>query len=45
MRYNDLFMSVHLPYCDWFVTNDDGQAKSLRVVAAHAGLETKILAR
>jgi hypothetical protein len=40
---NDLFMSVYLPYCDWFVTDDGGQEKSLRAVAAHAGLETEIL--
>ena len=40
---NDLFMSVYLPYCDWFVTDDDGQAKSLREVAGYAGLETEIL--
>lgn len=41
--YNDLFMSLYLPYCDWFVTDDEGQEKSLREVAAHAGLETEIL--
>lgn len=40
---NDLFMSVYLPYCDRFVTNDSGQEKSLREVASVAGLETKIL--
>lgn len=41
--YNDLFMSLYLPYCDWFVTDDGAQEKSLREVAAHAGLETEIL--
>jgi|ERR1700722_12055061 len=41
--HNDLFMSLYLPYCDWFVTDDEGQEKSLREVAAHAGLETEIL--
>jgi len=40
---NDLFMSMYLPYCDWFVTDDKGQATSLREVAAHAGLETDVL--
>jgi len=40
---NDLFMSVYLPYCDWFVTNDSGQEKCLREVAAVTGLETEVL--
>jgi hypothetical protein len=40
---NDLFMSVYLPYCDWFVTDDPGQEKALREVALAAGLETEIL--
>jgi hypothetical protein len=40
---NDLFMSVYLPYCDTFVTDDGDQEKSLRAVATAAGLETKVL--
>jgi hypothetical protein len=28
--FNDLFMSVYLPYCDQFVTADAGQEKALR---------------
>lgn len=40
---NDLFMSVYLPYCDRFVTNDTGQEKALREVAAAANLDTEIL--
>jgi hypothetical protein len=40
---NDLFMSVYLPYCDWFVTDDPGQERSLRAVTTAAGLETEIL--
>jgi hypothetical protein len=39
---NDLFMSVYLPYCDKFVTDDPGQEKSLREVALSAGLETGV---
>ncbi len=42
---NDLFMSVYLPYCDWFVTaeKNGAQEKCLREVASVAGLDTKIL--
>jgi hypothetical protein len=40
---NDLFMSVYLPYCDTFVTDDDDQEKSLRAVASASDLETKVL--
>ncbi|MGB6387738.1 MAG: hypothetical protein WBF25_21100 [Terriglobales bacterium] len=40
---NDLFMSVYLPYCDRFVTNDAGQEKALREVAAVANLDTEVL--
>jgi len=40
---NDLFMSVYLPYCDWFVTDDAGQEKSLREIAAHTGLATEVV--
>lgn len=40
---NDLFMSVYLPYCDTFVTDDDDQEKSLRAVATAAGLETEVI--
>jgi hypothetical protein len=42
---NDMFMSVHLPYCDKFVTAEKyrEQEKCLREVAFVAGLETEIL--
>jgi hypothetical protein len=42
---NDLFMAVHLPYCDKFVTAEKygGQEKCLREVAFVADLETEIL--
>lgn len=41
--FNDLFMSVYLPYCDQFLTADEGQEKALREVALAVGLETKVL--
>lgn len=42
---NDLFMSVYLPYCDMFVTDEKyrEQEKCLREVVALAGLETRVL--
>jgi hypothetical protein len=42
---NDMFMAVHLPYCDQFVTAEKYrlQEKCLREVASVAGLETKVL--
>jgi hypothetical protein len=40
---NDLSMSVYLPYCDWSVTDDPGQERSLRAVTTAAMLETEIL--
>jgi len=42
---NDLFMAVHLPYCDKFVTAEiyREQERCLREVAFVAGLETEIL--
>jgi hypothetical protein len=42
---NDMFMAVHLPYCDKFVTAEVSgeQEKCLREVALVAGLETEIL--
>ena len=42
---NDLFMAVHLPYCDKFVTAEKygEQERCLREVALVAGLETEIL--
>ncbi len=42
---NDLFMAVHLPYCDQFVTAEvyGEQERCLREVASVAGLETEIL--
>ena len=42
---NDLFMAVHLPYCDKFVTAEKygEQERCLREVAFVAGLETEVL--
>jgi hypothetical protein len=42
---NDMFMAVHLPYCDKFVTAEKygEQERCLREVALVAGLETEIL--
>jgi len=42
---NDLFMSIYLPYCDQFVTDEkEGeQGKCLREIAALAGLATEVL--
>jgi hypothetical protein len=42
---NDLFMAVHLPYCDKFVTAEKygEQERCLREVVFVAGLETEIL--
>ena len=42
---NDLFMSMHLPYCDKFVSAEKHreQEKCLREIVALAGLETEIL--
>jgi hypothetical protein len=42
---NDMFMAVHLPYCDKFVTAEvyGEKQKCLREVALVAGLETEIL--
>jgi len=39
----DLLMSVYLPYCRVFVTNDDDQELCLREMAEVADLETEIL--
>jgi hypothetical protein len=42
---NDLFMAVHLPYCDKFVTAEKyrEQERCLREVAFVAGLETEVI--
>jgi len=40
----DLMCSVYLPYCDRFITNDDGQRNALSAIAGLAGLETKVVA-
>ncbi len=40
---NDMFMSVCLPYCHKFVTNDAEQEKCLREVSAVADLGTEVL--
>lgn len=39
---NDLFMSVYLPYCDDFVSNDRPQQKALREVVSLADVPTRI---
>jgi hypothetical protein len=39
----DLLMSVYLPYCRAFVTNDHDQEASLREIAAVANLDQEIL--
>ncbi len=39
---NDLFMSVYLPYCDDFVSNDRAQQKALREVVSLADVPTRI---
>jgi hypothetical protein len=39
---NDLFMSVYLPYCDEFVSDDRGQQRCLREVASLAKLPVKV---
>ncbi len=38
----DLMMSVYLPYCDQFVTNDSGQYNCLLEVASEAGLAVRV---
>ena len=40
-RY-DLFMSVYLPYCDQFITDDDKQRRSLREVTSVGGFATEV---
>jgi len=42
---NDLFMAVHLPYCDKFVTAEIYREQEIRLreVVFVAGLETEIL--
>jgi hypothetical protein len=39
----DLLMSIYLPYCRLFVTNDDDQETCLREMANVANLEAEIL--
>lgn len=39
----DLLMSVYLPYCRIFVTDDRDQGRCLRDMGAVAGLETEVL--
>lgn len=41
-RY-DMFSAVYLPYCRFFVTNDEGQCKALRAVAELMDGEMEIL--
>jgi hypothetical protein len=39
---NDTFMAASLPYCEQFVTNDDGQLTCYREVLAVAGLNVTV---
>ena len=39
----DILSATYLPYCQVFVTNDDGQCKALRTVAEMIGLQMDIL--
>ncbi len=39
---NDMFMSVYLPYCDEFVSDDRDQQKCLAEVASLAGLNVRV---
>ena len=39
----DLMCSVYLPYCDSFVTRDDGQFNSLTEIAKLSGLSTRVM--
>ena len=39
----DLLSAVYLPYCDRFVTHDDGQYNALKALTAQAGIPAKIL--
>lgn len=38
----DMYSSVYLSYCDFFITNDDGQLKALKEVAKLAGLSASV---
>lgn len=40
---NDLMAAAYLPYCNWFVTADEPQERSLLEVASEAKLECEIL--
>ncbi|HEX4228814.1 MAG TPA: hypothetical protein VHZ07_09090 [Bryobacteraceae bacterium] len=40
---SDLSCSVYLPYCDRFITRDDGQRSALTVIADLVGLKTKVI--
>ena len=39
----DLMCSVYLPYCETFVTRDDGQFNALTEIAKLAGLSTQVM--
>jgi hypothetical protein len=39
----DTYMSVYLPYCRFFVTNDAGQFSSLAPTASRAGLKADVI--
>jgi hypothetical protein len=39
----DLLSAVYLPYCDRFVTHDDGQYNVLKALTVQAGIPAKIL--
>lgn len=38
----DLMMSVYLPYCKVFVTNDEGQSRALDAIANEIGISTRV---
>ncbi len=40
---NDMFSAVYFPYCQIFMTDDDGQCKAMKVVADLAGIDTAVL--
>lgn len=39
----DLFMSIYLPYCDFFVTDDPGQLNATRAIAKEVGMSVTVI--
>jgi hypothetical protein len=39
----DLFMATYLPYCDLFVTGDEGRENALSVIATEVGVSTRVM--